>query len=323
MKRITKCGPVTLGSAIGKLLTPTLTLVAAAVAVLPSYRVGAVGVEFNLSGAPTSQTVEIDGEFGGKAIFADQWSQPTGSGVFQPFLTLDSNGQTSTGNSNIEQGYNTDGTVAMYLDQLRPNALGNKTITYGALQRIDINGKSYVAFVLDANEPGSDKSLISIDNIRIYSSADNKTTAGIGQSNLDDLGTKVWAMNDPLTTGTTPPDLNGFNVNQWVKLDANQNNNNGSNANGGSGQGDMIVYIPVDDFTAAGTKDSDYVWFYNLNGVHYSVDGDLSAQAGYEEWKALTGPNNVPDGGNTLVLFGTAIAALGVFARRRTLASVA
>ena len=311
---------MTLGSAIGKLLTPTLTLVAAAVVVLPSYR--AVGQEFNLSGVPTTQTAEITGAYGGKAIFADQWSQPTGSGVFQPFLTLDSNGQTSTGNSNIEQAYNTDGTVAMYLDQLRPNALGNKTITYGSLQRFDVNGSSYVAFVLDANEPGSDKSLISIDNIRIYSSADDKTTAGIGQANLNDLGAKVWGMNDPLTAGTTPPDLNGFNVNQWVKLDANQSNNNGSNANGGSGQGDMIVYIPVTAFQAAGTLDSDYVWFYNLNGVHYSVDGDLAAQAGYEEWKALTGPNTVPDGGNTLVLFGTALAALGVLARRRNLANV-
>jgi hypothetical protein len=165
----------------------------------------------------------------------------------------------------------------MYLDQLRPNALGNKTLTYGNLQKFTIGSTEYVAFVLDANEPGSDKSLISIDNIRIYSSSDDKTLAGIGQSNLDDLGKKVWAMNDPLTTGTTPPDLNGFNVNQWVKLNADQDNNNGSNANGGSGQGDMIVYIPTQAFKDAGTLDSDYVWFYNLNGVHYSVDGDLAA----------------------------------------------
>jgi len=309
---------MTKGSVIGKLLTPTLTLVAAAVAVLPAYRVSAD--EFNLSGAPTTQTVNVPGAYGGTAVFQDQWSQPTGSGVFQPFLTLDSNGQTSTGDSHIEQAYNTDGTRAMYLDQLRPNALGNKTLTYGNLQKFDINGTSYVAFVLDANEPGSDKSLISIDNIRIYSSSDDKTLAGIGQANLDDLGAKVWGMNNPLTTGTTPPDLNGFNVNQWVKLDAAQDNNNGSHANGGSGQGDMIVYIPVQAFKDAGTLDSDYVWFYNLNGVHYTADGDLAAQAGYEEWKAWTGPNQVPDGGNTLALLGSALTALGFVAGRRKLA---
>src|SRR6266536_3391808 len=38
MKRITKRGPMTLGSAIGKLLTPTLTLVAAASILLPTYK---------------------------------------------------------------------------------------------------------------------------------------------------------------------------------------------------------------------------------------------------------------------------------------------
>ena len=67
----------------------------------------------------------------------------------------------------------------------------------------------------------------------------------------------------------------------------------------------------------------DNLWFYNLNGVHYVVDGDLAAQAGYEEWRAVTGPNTVPDGGNTLVLFGTAIAALGFVANRRKLADQA
>jgi len=317
MKKVTKVSPMTKGSVVGKLLTPALTLVAAAVAVLPAYR--AAAEEFDLAGTPSTQTKVVTGEFGGDAVFADQWMQPTGSGVFQPFLTLDSNGQTSTGDSHIEQAYNTDGTVAMYLDQLRPNALGNKTLKFGSLQRFDIGGKSYVAFVLDANEPGADKSLISIDNIRIYTSSDNKTTAGIGQSNLDDLGKLRWAMNDPLTKGTTPPDLNGFNVNQWVKLDANQQNNNGSKANGGSGQGDMIVYIPVSAF--GDTADTDYVWFYNLNGVHYSVDGDLAAEAGYEEWKAWTGPNQVPDGGNTLALLGSALTALGFVAGRRKMAS--
>jgi hypothetical protein len=49
----------------------------------------------------------------------------------------------------------------------------------------------------------------------------------------------------------------------------------------------------------------------------------LAAQAGYEEWRGVTGPNQVPDGGNTLVLFGTAIAALGFVAGRRKLATVA
>src|ERR1041385_5750890 len=74
MKKVTKQSSMTKGSVVGKLLTPTLTLVAAAVAVLPAYRASAD--EFNLSGAPTTQSVSVAGEFGGTVIFQDQWSQP-------------------------------------------------------------------------------------------------------------------------------------------------------------------------------------------------------------------------------------------------------
>jgi hypothetical protein len=309
MKKTTQRGPVTLGSAIGKLLTPTLTL-AAAVAVLPSY---AGEIDLAIDAAP-GITVDVVGDVGGTAKFADHWEQPTGTGVFKPFLTLDSNGQTSTGNTAIESAYNTDG-APLYLDELRNH--WNTLLKVGDLQ--NVNG--YYQFILDANEPGQGKSLISIDNIRIYTSSDVNTPALVQNdiTKLDNLGDLRWAMNDKLSEGAGV-DLNGFNVDTWVKLDSDQNNNDGSNSNGGSGQGDMIVNIPVTAFGNAGAED--YVWFYNLNGVHYTADGDLAAEAGFEEWKARVGPNEVPDGGNTLVLFGTAIAALGVLARRRQVASV-
>jgi hypothetical protein len=312
MKKTTNRGSMNLGSGIGKLLTPTLTLVAAATVLLSANR--AIGDEIDLAiDASPGITVDVVGDVGGTAKFADHWEQPTGTGVFKPFLTLDSNGQTSTGNTAIESAYNTDG-EPLYLDQLRNH--WNTAIKVGDLQIVD----GYYAFILDANEPGSDKSLISIDNIRIYTSgSDNTANVANDITKLNDLGTLRWAMNDPLSTGTTPPDLNGFNVDTWVKLDSDQNNNDGSNANGGSGQGDMIVYIPVTAFGDASA--SDFVWFYNLNGVHYTADGDLAAEAGFEEWKALVGPNQVPDGGNTLVLFGTAVIALGVLARRGKLAA--
>jgi hypothetical protein len=313
MKQITNRGSMTMGSAIGKLLTPTLTLVAAATVLLSANQ--AVGGEIDLAiNASPGITVDVVGDVGGTAKFSDHWEQPTGTGVFKPFLTLDSNGQTSTGNTAIESAYNTDG-ATLYLDELRPH--WNTALKLGDLQIVD----GYYQFILDANEPGSGKSLISIDNIRIYTSK-NDNTANVANdiTKLNDLGTLRWAMNDPLSFGTTPPDLNGFNVDTWVKLDSDQNNEDGSKANGGSGQGDMKVLIPVTAFGDA--EAGDYVWFYNLNGVHYTADGDLAAEAGFEEWKGLVGPNSVPDGGNTLVLFGTAIVALGVLARRRQLANV-
>jgi hypothetical protein len=122
-------------------------------------------------------------------------------------------------------------------------------------------------------------------------------------------------MNDPLKQG-------GYNIANWIKLDANQSDVD-KKSNGGSGISDMILYVPTDAFKDAIENGEDNVWFYNLNGVHYVVDGDLAAQAGYEEWRAVTGPNTVPDGGITLVLFGTSLAALGFVANRRKAASQA
>lgn len=255
-----------------------------------------------------SQSFNLLGAFGGTAIVADYWSQPTGTGVFDPFLTLDANGQTSTGDNKIEQAYNADGFNQLYLDGLRPN--WNTTLRVGDLASITLNQIDYFGFILDANEPGGAKSTISVDNIRIYTSAtDNTAAVGDNLSLLDNLGALRWAMNDP----TTNP--NGtFNNDTWIKLDASQENIS-RGANGGSGMSDMIIYIPQVAFTGAAA--TDYVWFYNLNGVHYDVDKDLATTAGFEEWSAVVGPQNrVPDHGDTLVLLGTALLGLGLYAGR-------
>src|ERR1041385_1501721 len=83
MKQMTKRGSMTLGSGIGKLLTPTLTLVAAATVLLPSYR--ATGGEFILDTPGANVSVTVTGAVGGNATIADHWEQPTGTGVFKPF----------------------------------------------------------------------------------------------------------------------------------------------------------------------------------------------------------------------------------------------
>lgn len=271
----------------------------------------AAAAEHDLT-APGSQSINVLGDVGGTAIFADHFTQPAGTGVFEPFLTLDANGQTSTGNNNIESAYNTDGFTALYMDQLRPQ--WNERLRLGDLAQITLGTANYYAFILDANEPGANKSLISIDNIRIYTSAaDNTAAVGDTLGNLNSLGTLRWAMNDPLSTGTTPPDLNGFNVDTWVKLNANQENvDAGPNAsNGGSGKSDMIVYIPVTAF--AGALATDYLWFYNLNGVHYSVDSTLGSTSGFEEWRAVT---RVPEGGSTAIMLGLTLLAFGGIRRK-------
>jgi len=275
-------------------------------ALLPSV---ATAIEYDLT--PTgSQSLNVAGDVGGTAIFADFWSQPTGTGVFNPFLTLDSNGQTSTGNTNIEQAYNSAGFNALYLDGHRPN--WNTTLRVGDLATIALNNINYFGFILDANEPGNISRLLSVDNIRIYTSpTDNTASVGNNVSNLNNLGTLRWALNDPTTIG------NQFNITDWIKLDASQENIR-REANGGSGMSDMIVYIPQAAFGNAGVND--YVWLYNLNGVHYSADRDLAATAGFEEWSAVVRvgppPPSVPDGGMTAVLIALGLICLIVASYR-------
>lgn len=266
-------------------------------------------LEYDLTTAGTTSH-SVVGAYGGTAIFSDYFTQPAGTGVFEPFLTLDANGQTSTGTKVIEQGYNTDGFTAMYMDQLRPQ--WNERLRVGDLSKIDLGGTLYYAFLLDANEPGGNKSLISIDNIRIYTSAtDNTASVGDNLGNLDGLGTLRWALNDPTKNG------DAYNIENWIKLDSAQENvEAGENpSNGGSGKSDMVAYIPVSAFGDA--LDSDYLWFYNLNGVHYSADDNLAAQSGYEEWRAVTGTTSVPDGGSSIALLGMGLMGLGFFSRVR------
>ena len=270
----------------------------------------AFGVEYDLTALGT-QSLNVVGGFGGTAIVRDLWDQPTGTGVFKPFLSL----QTPNGRVKIEQAYNTDGFTNLFMDSTRPQ--WNDRLRVGDLETVTIASINYFAFVLDANEPGGDKSLISVDNIRIYTSAtDNTTSVGNNLSLLDNLGTLRWAMNNPTQVS------GAFNIANWVKLDAAQENVF-NNSNGGSGMADLVVFIPQAAFL--GSLGTDYLWFYNLNGAHYSADKDMAAQSGFEEWSAYTHtrtvppppPSSVPDNGNTLVLLGISLSALGLLANRR------
>jgi hypothetical protein len=255
----------------------------------------AVQVDLTNNSDYTLKTLVAD--FGGSALVGNFKTQPAGTGVFDPFLTVHTNGS-----GTVESGFNTSGHSALYLNQQRPE--WNNYLRLQDLATITINGKSYYAFELDANEPGNGKSLLSIDNIRIYTSAtDNTGLVRNNENKIDLLGTKRFALNDVLKTGNT------YNANNWIKLDANQ-----SQSNGGSGVSDMILYVPVTAF--AGALPTDYVWFYNLNGVHYTADGTLAAQAGYEEWRAVRRIASVPEAGSTVVLLAGALTLLALAKRR-------
>src|SRR6266516_357010 len=180
MKQVTKVSPRAKKNAFGRLLTPTLAIVAAATALLPTNN--AIADETDLTAVGVDAPQPVHATIGGDGLVANDHTQPAGTGVFDPFLTLERKGGTS-----IESAYNTDGqhggldsngnlgANALYLDQQRPEWNTYLKLSDLAICDPNHNGGSYYAFELDANEPGADKSLLSIDNVRIYTSTGDNT----------------------------------------------------------------------------------------------------------------------------------------------------
>src|SRR6266516_3557525 len=296
MKKVTQAGLITMAGAIGKIATPRQALIsmaAAAALLLPASQ--AFGIALDLT-SPYPNSGTING-----AIYSTIDNKPTGTGVFDPFLSLQA--------KVVEQGYNTSqgGNGQGFLDTKRVPQwnhdlhLNELTVVPGP------DGKgSYYAFELDANETGNGTAarLLSIDNIRVYTSPTD-TALSVGNDltkialDTGGLGTLRYAQNPLFTT----PGV--YDTANTVKIDASKSEGGSTS---GSGSSDMIVYIPTSNFAGAGSHD--FVYFYNLNGVN------LTSDAGFEEWRALT---TVPDGGSSLVLLGSALTALGIFAGRRNM----
>src|SRR2546423_5083004 len=157
----------------------------------------------DLTGSNDSGTIN-----GAQFVFTTP--QPTGTGVIQPFLRLE--------NSPVEQGYNTSGGTP-FDDKAGP---WTHDLTFSNLQSttVSLNGSTYFKLLLDVNEPGGNKSLISLDQLQFYTSPVGSQTT----TNVSSLGTLRYS----------------FGSTDAVILDASRNN--------GSGSGDMYAYIPTSAF---------------------------------------------------------------------------
>jgi len=235
---------------------------------------------------------------------------PAGTGVFQPFLSYQKRGTEegiNTSQLGNGQGVLDDKRVPQWTHDLHLNELQRV-----GLDLLPVGTGGYYAFELDANETGvgSVNRLLSIDDIRIYTSATSPFVGAGGTIGNDQqahaaitadsaaLGTLRYAQNEP----------NG--IANYVLIDASRRTEGSTS---GSGSSDMLVLVPASLFAGAGVND--FVTFYTLNGAHDDA-GDDGSDAGFEEWRALTGPG-VPDGGSTLLLLGSVFASLGLFARGR------
>ena len=164
----------------------------------------------------------------GGAYFSTTDIQPTGTGVFDPFLSIQ--------NDPWEQGYNSS--TGNFNTKREPQ--WNHEIQLQDLRVTNINGVAYYGFIVDINEPNGSKAGISLDGLKVFVSPtlqNSTSTDGSGFFN-GSLGTLVF-------------DLGG----NTLKYNDQQH---------GSGSGDLNIFIPVSDF--AGAKQTDYVYMYQRWG---------------------------------------------------------
>lgn len=186
---------------------------------------------------------------------------PTGTGVFDPFLTIQNKG--------VEEGYNTSGSPVQFDEKRQPN--WTRPLLLSSLQVVTnpYTGQSAYEFMLDLNEVATAKGLISLDTIQIYQ-------AGAGNYTHLDLATRKFT--DPGATSALVYDMNpvGSSTTNTVLLNYNV-------IGKGQGSSDLNVYIPTALFNNAALP---YIYLYTKLGGY---GADFCADAGYEEWRAIEG----------------------------------
>jgi len=229
--------------------------------------------------------------------------QTTGTGVIDPFLRLQANGD--------ESGYNTS--LGTPLDDkggpFTRSLLLSEVPVVGLT--LDDGTHNYYQFMLDINQnSGSDHELLSLNQIQIFQASSDQlynasTAAASGTSAVIGFpsATEVFRMSG---------NSGGGDVYLQILLNY--------ALNAGSGSGDMFLYLRTDAFSADPNLDQVILFsqFGTENGTHASNDG-------FEEWaviKANTQPcigcdaTVVPEPGS-LLLLGSGLSLAAARLRRR------
>ena len=154
---------------------------------------------------------------GNGAIYSQEDFQPTGTGIFQPFLRIQ---ETGPGRDGTEAGYNTD---ARDVDlDTKDNNHWTHSLDSSSPEIVRSGDTDYLAFRLDVNDQGSsDDRIIWLNKLEIYLG----DAPDLLLSSPGGLGDLVYSLD-----GGSQGDVS-------VKLDYRLEH--------GSGSGDMQVLIPV------------------------------------------------------------------------------
>jgi len=163
------------------------------------------------------------------ALFEVGSLHPSGTGVYEPFLTIQ--------NNPWEQGYNSN---TQNFDTKRVPQW-NHEIQFSQMSVTTINGQQYYGFAVDVNEPnGGGRSTISLDGIRFFTSSTIQTSTSVDANGF---------FNGSLGT---------------LRYDLGANSVLYDDQHSGSGTDDINVFVPVSAF--AGASPNDYVYLYQRWG---------------------------------------------------------
>jgi hypothetical protein len=184
--------------------------------------------------------------------------QPMGTGYIHAFVRI----QAKNGENGIEQGYNTDGRPLQFDEKTSPAF--TRSITFGQVPEVTVNGGSYFEFLLDINQD-SNSPLLSLDEVQIF------------------LGSTGNLLGYDSSAGTLAGLSPVFDLNSGSPVEVLLN----ARLSSGLGSGDMALFVPAADF--AGASPSSYLYLYSHFGNIAAANG------GYEQWAVpSTPPSQLP-----------------------------
>jgi len=218
------------------------------------------------------------------AYWVDQ--QSTGTGVIEPFLRVQANGE--------QRGYNTDNDL--HFDEKA--GIWTHALLKSDIPVVNKNGVLYREFLLDINQNrGGDNEFLTLNQVQIFltnvdpDDYDSVQEASGANPFIISFGgglTEIFRMSD---NGNTDQIELNFMLNP------------------GSGAGDMFLYIEDSLFAGAQTHVVFATQFGSPNGDHGSNDG-------FEEWSVVKRENEIVPEPSSLLLLGAGFSLLAARYRK-------